>query len=84
MTGKQTDLVTVSRRQMYFLGFTGFAGFLGFRAFDSHEPYDLFLLCFFSYFVYFKYWHDSLKWLTLLGPLGLVVAILGLAGVIRV
>ncbi len=63
----------------------GFLGFLGFTAFTSHDPILLFQFCLFGLFAFFQPKIDQFKYVGYLGALfGLVMAFLGITGIIRV
>jgi len=55
-------------------GFLGFIGFPGVRAFSQDDPWQLFSL----------YLNERLKYTGLAGAIGLIVAISGVTGLIRV
>ncbi len=59
----------------------------GFSRFQPTEPLavvPLFFFCYFTFFINFRYFKEELKYLGLLGPAGLVLALLSVAGVFSV
>jgi hypothetical protein len=66
-------------------GFLGLLGLLGLNGFILHEPWLLFLFCFFFLFAQFEFLKKELKYLgAILGGIGLIIAILGVIGLIPV
>ncbi|MFB6069490.1 MAG: hypothetical protein ABEJ76_00595 [Halanaeroarchaeum sp.] len=64
------------------LGFLAFLAVMGFRAFETRAPLPLFWFAFAGFFSSFGYRWPRLRYLDPLGLVGLLVAVLGLAGLL--